>query len=252
MKNFAIIFRHYFIRSIRFWQTPVLLILLPLGLVTINMFGNGFVVGESNDPIMTLQASAIATTFMIAFQFFSMEVVTNIIFEDLKGPVRWRLFMTPVPQRTFHAAVSAAGFMVTIVQGISIFGISALVFGARIDNPLFFITVFMIVAVIVQLMGLIISQSAPTLRVASGITYAICFGMMIFSGILFIPLGDSALATFVLSYGTPLALATRAIFYAGPILDNMNQAMINLSVLLAITLVLAVVYMILGRRRKTS
>ena len=250
MSNFMIIFRHYFKRSIFAWQVPILLILLPLGLVTINMFASGFVVGGSYNAALTLQASALATTFMIAFSFFSIEVITSIIFEDLKGSVRWRLFMAPVPQRTFHAAAAVGSLMITIVQGVSIFGLSALFFGARINNLPFFIIVFMVVAVMAQLIGLIISQLAPTLRVASGITYAICFGMMILSGILFIPLGDSALAVFITSYGTPLALATRAIFYAGPILDNMNQAMINLGVLLAITLVLAVANIILGRRRK--
>ena len=244
MKNFVLIMKHYFKISFRVWMTPVLLILLPLGIVTVNILAN------FGTDALAEEATVLAAIFMVAFKFFGAEITIYCIFDDLKGPTRWRLLAAPVPQRTFLAAIAAAGFLVTVVQGAAIFGVCALIFGARWGNPWIFIAVFLTISIMVQVIALLISQVVKTRGAASGIVYVLSFGMMILGGIMFIPLGDGPFASFVTQYGTPFVLGWRAIIYSTHIWDDMTQAVINLGLLWAIMAVLIAANLVLAKAKR--
>jgi len=256
MNRFPLIFTHYFKRLLRNPINILVYIVLPMGLVVLNMLAN---IGmfelqggdlAANASAVAATATLLATVFMVAFQFFSGELLMENIYSDFEeGPVRWRLSASPVPQRTFLFGAAVACWTFNLVQAILIFSVLAILFDIYWGNPLVLVAVVLIVSIMSQLIGALVSQLAPTRKTATVAINLLCFGMMFLSGFLFIPLGNSAIATFITSYGTPLALAFRAILYAGPVLDNMGHALFNLGLLAVITLVLAALVFTLGRRR---
>ncbi|MCL2562688.1 MAG: ABC transporter permease [Oscillospiraceae bacterium] len=257
MSRFPLIFTHYFKRAIRHPLNLLIYIALPLALVVLNMLGNigmfelqGGDVAAAGD-VVAANATFLAVMFMVSFQFFSGELLLENMYNDFKeGSVRWRLSASPVPQRTFILGVALSSWVFNIAQAAVIFGVSAIAFDVRWGNPFVFAAVILLVSILSQLIAAFITQIAPKRRTASVAINITCFGMMLLSGMLFVPLGDSAIATFLQEYGTPLALGYRAILYAGPVFDDMNQALFNLGILAAITAVFAVLVFALGRRRK--
>jgi len=256
MNRFPLIFGHYFKRTICNPINLLIYLLLPMGLVTLNMLGNigmfelmGGDLAAAGDAVAA-NATLLAAVFMVAFQFFSGELLMENIYDNFKeGPVRWRLLASPVPMRTFLAGAVVANWVFNLLQALLIFTVVGLLFDVRWGNPLMFASVILTVSILSQLIGALVSQVVPKRKAGTVTINVFCLGMMFLSGFLFIPLGDSAIATFITSYGTPLALAYRAILYAGPVLDDMGQALFNLSILGGITLVTAILVFIFGRRR---
>jgi hypothetical protein len=91
--------------------------------------------------------------------------------------------------------------------------------------------------------------------------YIISFGLMVLSGMMFIPLGDGVIGTFLRNYGTPLSLGTNAIVYAigdrlpgllarvGAESRGIEQAYINIGILAAATLVLGMITAIVAKAK---
>ncbi|MCL2401982.1 MAG: ABC transporter permease [Oscillospiraceae bacterium] len=257
MNRFSLIFWHYFKRTIRHPIVLVVYILLPMGLVVLNMLGNigmfelqGGDVAAAADGVAAT-ATLLAAMFMVSFQFFSGELLIESIYDDFtEGARRWRLLASPVPRRTFLSGTAMACWVFSIAQALVIFSVVGLLFDVHWGNPLVFLAVILIVSIMSQLIAALITQLAPKRKTATVSMNILCFAMMFLGGFLFIPLGDSAIATFVQQYGTPLSLAYRAILYAGPVFDDMSQALFNLGILVAITAVLTMLVLALGRRRK--
>jgi len=258
MNQFPLIFSHYFKRNIKNTINLLVYIALPLALVLLNMLGliglfemQGGDLAAAADGVAA-NATVLAAVFMVSFQFFSGELLLEDIFDELKtGPVRWRLFAAPVPQRTFLSGAAMASWLFGIVQALVIFGVVGLLFDVHWGNPLVFIAVILIVSIMSQLIAALITQLVSKRGTAVVVLNILCFAMMFLSGFLFIPLGNSPIATFIQQYGTPLSLGYRAILYAGPVFDDMSRALFNLGILGAITAVLAVLVFALGRRRRT-
>ena len=256
MKHFPLIFRHYFTRAVKHPVNLLVYVCLPLALVVLNMLGaiglfelQGGDLAQSTENV-AMQATFLAVMFMVSFQFFSGELLIDNIFTDFKeGPVRWRLLASPVSQNTFLLGLVFSSWIFNLVQAAVIFGVTAIAFDVRWGDPAIFIAVVLLVSILSQLIGAFIAQVAPKKKTANVAINLVCFGMMFLSGVLFVPLGNSAIATFLQEFGTPLALAYRAILYAGPVFDNMNQALFNLGVLATITGVMAVLVFALGKRR---
>ncbi|MCL2365722.1 MAG: ABC transporter permease [Oscillospiraceae bacterium] len=258
MNRVSTIFAHYFKRSVRHPINLLVYIGLPLALVVLNMLGNiGMFELQGGDLAaaeagITATATFIAAMFMVSFQFFSGELLIYNLYDDLKeGSVRWRLAATPIPRRAFISGAVMASWIFNLAQAFVLFGVSALVFNVHFGNPLMFVSIILLVSIISQLFAAFISQIAPKRKAATVAFNILCFGMMFLSGMLFIPLGNSPIATFIQQQGTPLALGFRAILYAGPVFDDMSRALLNLGILGIIALVLATLVFVLGRRHKS-
>jgi len=253
MKQFPIVLRHFLKRSFLDPMSVIFLILLPLGIVILNSVININIMETAGNAQNTAaEVTAIAALFAISFQLFSGDVLIYSVYDDLRGPVGQRLRATPVPPNTFFVGALLASWIFNIVQATFILGVTTLVFDTSWGSPFVLIAAILLVSVISQLMSLIISQFAPTRKAASGILTAIGLFMMFLSGALFVPLGNSAIAEFIRSYGGPLALAWRSILFSGVVEDNvdMNQAMFNIGILAIIAVVLAGFAIITGRRRR--
>jgi len=214
--------------------------------VNLNMFDL-----EMGGATASVSSTIFAALFMVSFQFFSGELVFYRIYEDMRGTMSNRLFMTPITVRTFIGGVAAASWVFNIVQAALIFAIPALIFGANWGNPLVFIGVLLMISVISQLIGALISLVVPKFGVAKGIHAGLCFLMMGLSGGLPIPIGTNDVMIFIMQYGTPLGLGFQAIINSGYVMDDMPQAMLNMGILACIMVVLAVIVAILAKRRQT-
>jgi len=247
---FPIIFNHFLLRTFREPMAIFFTLLLPMGLIILNAtitLNNADLVA---DPAIAV--TGITVLFMLAFQFFSGEVLCYTIYDDIRGTVRWRLLATPVPQRTFFIGAVLASWVFSAVQGLLTIGITSLIFDMQWGNPVVLVATLLLISLISQLIVITISQFASTRRLCSGIMFGIGFLMMFLSNALFVNLGNSAVMVFFRTYGTPLALGQRAILLSGVFETDMSEVMISLGILVAIAVVLAGISLVLGRRRKSA
>ncbi|MCL2391126.1 MAG: ABC transporter permease [Oscillospiraceae bacterium] len=252
MSRLPLIFKHYFRRNFSDPSGIIFFLLLPVGLIVLNMVGAiGFVnlAGESDSVDLAATATLLAAMFMVSFQFFSGDFIIHNIYNDLRGPISSRLYATPVTQRTFVIGCSLACWIFNVVQAVAIFTVASIFFDVYWGNPLIFIAVVLLTSIMCQLIGALIALTVSTRKVASGIMGGLGFFMMFLSGMLFVSFGDGPVATFITSYATPISLGYRAILFAGPILDDMSSAIFNVGILAALTVVLGGIVYLLGRRR---
>ena len=249
MGRLSLTFTHYFKRAFRDPMNLIFFVLLPVALMMFNMVGGLGMMDEAQMGNAQQMATVLAAVFMVSFQFFSGEVLLYSIFDDIRGDMRWRLSASPVPRRTFVIGAALASWMFNLLQAALIFGVTAVVFDVYWSEPWVMVAVVLLISVMSQLIAAVITQIAKTRKMGSGISMGLNFGMMALSGFLFIPLGDGPISTFLTTHGTPISLASRAILYAGPVLDDMSEAFFNMGILFAINMVLVVLLFVLGRRR---
>ena len=258
MNNFFLNLTHYFKRVWGEIFSMLLLLIIPLGLIIINsFFGEGMTYDGYN-----IAATGAAPAFMLSFQFFNCAIMLGFLYEDFRGARRWRLNATPCTLRTFLFPAIAANWIISALFGAVIIVITSLFFDVYWGN-------FLVVAAVlglVSLMGIFVAMLLflfiQKFNVANGMVYIISFGLMVLSGILFIPLGDGPIGTFLTTYGTPITLGTNAIAYAaadampgmfeliGFESRGIGQSFINIGILAAITLVLGLLVAIVAKRRR--
>ena len=240
MSRFPLIFRHFLFRSFRDPMSMVFFILLPLGLIVLNLSINFAQMEEVGNVSTAVEATAIAAIFMLAFQFFSSDLLVYNVYDDIRGNVRWRLLAAPVPQHTFFVAAMAASWVFNLLQAAIIMGVSSIAFEMEWGYLWVMFVVVLLVSLIAQLIALLMTQLFKTRKVASGILQGLCFLFMLLSGILFVPLGDNAIATFVQQYGTPLGVAWNAIGNSGLVEYDMSEVVRSLIILGGMIVALAI------------
>jgi len=240
MSRFPLIFRHFLFRSFRDPMSMVFFILLPLGLIVLNVAINFAQMAEVGNTSTAVEATAMATLFMLAFQFFSSDILVYNVYDDIRGNVRWRLLAAPVPQQTFFIAAMVSSWVFNLFQAGIIIGVSSILFEMEWGYLWVMFAVVLLVSLIAQLIALLMTQLFKTRKVASGVLQGLCFLFMLLSGVLFVPLGDSAIATFVQQYGTPLGVAWHAIWNSGLVEYDMSQVFRNLIILGGMAAVLAI------------
>ena len=252
MNNFFMIMRCYVSRLCRDVKEVALLTVIPIGLTIIN--------GLFEAPIVLYDYNVLTSinmpSLLLAFQFFNMGIMLYFLYKDFRGDMRWRLRAAPVSLFSFILPAFVANWIFSIMLGIVIILISVLFLNAYLGNLLVFAAVLLIVSLMATFLSMLIFLFTRTYRAANGLVYVISFGLMILSGFM-VPVGDSAVMRFFATSGTPLSLGQRAIIYSGAINDvlpaggrGMEQSLINIGILAAVTLVIAVVTIITARRRE--
>ena len=248
MKQFPLIFRHFLFRSFRDPMSIIFFLLLPMGLIILNTVISFAQMEELGDGRVVEQATAMVTLFMLAFQFFSSDILIYNVYDDIRGTVRPRLLASPVAPQLFFFGAMASSWVFNLVQAALILGVSALFLDLSFGVIWVLLVTVLLVSMIAQLIALLLTQVAKTRKVASGVLQGLCFLFMLLSGVLFIPLGDSAVAQFVMQYGSPLGVAWHTLMYSGVIETDMNQVFLNLGILGGMVAVLLVaVFAVKGR-----
>ncbi|MCL2592650.1 MAG: ABC transporter permease [Defluviitaleaceae bacterium] len=247
MNNFLVIFKHYTKRSWMDIIGPLMFTLMPLGIIIFNIVASE----ENMENGYNLAATGASAVMLIAFQFFCGQILLHYFMKDFRGDMRFRLQAAPVSGTSFIVGAVLASWVFSVIQGLIIIIVTALFFNVYWGNPLITALIFLIVSIMSQLLAALTALLSNKYSTATAISFIYCFGFMILSGVMIGSLGDNALMNFLETRGTPLSLAWRGIHYSGFILDDMNQAWINISILAIMTVVLAVAVFIVAKRRRS-
>ena len=248
-----LIFMHYFKRVFTYPLYMAIFLGVPLGFIAVNgSIGSAELVNGYN-----ISASVTAVIMVLSFQFFGTGMIFFFLFADLKNKMRFRLNAAPCRVNRFYLSAIGANWLYSVVLGIVVIIVSSLLFNVYWGDPLVFAIVFLITSLMGSFISILIFLYAKKNSTADTIHYVICFGMMILTNV---PLNirlESRLLTDILIYINPLSIGMRAVLASGFIGDmmrfvnnsGMDRAVADITILACITLVLAVIAGISGRRR---
>jgi ABC-2 type transport system permease protein len=260
MNNFGMILGHYLKRFIRDWKEVLLLLVIPIGLIILySLFDADFFgVPEGFMPGYNIQATFTLPPLMLGFQFFSGSIMLTYLYPDIRGSMNWRLRAAPLSILSFVVPAFVANWLFAMLLGAIVVAVSVLFLNAYIGSFFILAVVLLLTSMIATLLYMIIFLLVKKSGVANALIYILSFGQFILSGFLFIPLGDNAVSRFLMTYGTPLSLGNRAITYSGSLREiflmgmpmRERQDIFNIGILAAIVLVLAIVMLVVGRKKK--
>jgi hypothetical protein len=244
---------HYFKKFFRDYKENMLLLIIPIGLTIVYSFF------DAPDILYgyNLQASFAMPIMVIGFQFFNGGIMLPYLYNDLREDMRWRLRATPHSALTFIVPAFAANWVFSIILGIVVAAIAVSFLNAYVGSFFILGIVLLLTSLMASFVSMLIFLLSKKIKTANAIGYVVAFGHFILSGMLFIPLGDNAIARFLMTYGTPISLGSRAVSYSGalrnvafgePLVPGQNW--INIGILAAITIVLAVTSIIIGKVKK--
>ena len=258
MNNFFLNLKLYLKRCINDTFALLILLAIPIGMIAFNS-----VIGDMDMYNgYNINASVVSPMMLVGFQFFNSAYIIEFLYKDFRGPMRWRLGAAPCTLRSFIVPAFFANWLFSMVFGVITIIVSAIAFNAYWGNLFIVAAVLILVSLMSTVIGMLLFLFTKKMSVANGLVYAISFGLMLASGMLFIPLGNGAIATFLMTYGTPLSLGSRAIIFSGSMpglfeaagssfTPDMNQSLMNLGILAAATLVLGAISLIAAKRRQT-
>ena len=231
------IFKHFLVRTFRDPMAFIFFLLMPIGLIVLNLTIMDGVVNisgaqtqpeygyeqvetnESNDDgveiDMVVQATMMTAIFMLSFQFFSADILTYNVFDDLRGNAKWRLQAAPVPMRKFYVGAALSSWVFNLIQAAAILGVASIFYEVHWGSWPIVVGTILLTSIIAHLIVMLLLQFANSRKLASGVMQGLCFGFMALSGILFVPLGNSPIARFIQDFGTPLGQGINAIGYGG-------------------------------------
>ena len=260
MNNFGMIFTHYLKRFFRKWSEVVLLLVIPIGLTILySLFDDAFFgVPAGFLPDYNLQATFTLPVMVLGFQFFAGSTLLTYLYPDIRGEMNWRLRAAPLSILSFVIPAFVANWLFTILLGVIVAVIGVLFLNAYVGSFLTLAIVLLFTSMIATLLYMIVFLLVKKSSVANALIYIISFGQFILSGFMFIPLGDNAVSRFLMTYGTPLSLGNRAIAYSGSLREMFllgfplreGQDIFNIGILAAIAVLLAIVMLIVGRKKK--
>ncbi|MBO0992644.1 ABC transporter permease [Bacillus sp. SD088] len=232
-------------RMLRGYMGYVILILLPLAIITVNGFaiGDEFV-DEHGRSGMEMIAGAIIIGFQLVGGFYTMETVKS----DLFSENRWRLLSLPYPIYIHTFSILISSVLFNILNGTIMVLFTHWVFAVNWGNMAWVILVLTLVSFVSQLVFLLAVMAIKKYKMAELIGYAYLFLFMLLSGYLFIPIPEIALFDWVNRYINPLTLGETAIIY-NMIGAGMSDAYLSMGMLLLLSVVLAVLVVLIGRRR---
>ncbi|MCL2404612.1 MAG: ABC transporter permease [Defluviitaleaceae bacterium] len=239
---------------------PVLLVFIN---VTVNV--NAMEGGDTLFSGYSVTATSIATLIMVMFQFMYGTHMVDLFFRDFKNSRRWRLLAAPASLSKYLFSIMMASVFFSVLTGVLIMAVAAIALNAHVHNPFVLLTVIVIIAVFSQVFGMLVSLLIRKKGVAEAVCVLFSFFMIVPSGdfLVTININIHALNVFF-NYMTPYAQAMRAIMASGimgnSVSDNfggalqymgrdMSTALLNMGTLTATTILLAIIVVIVSRRR---
>ncbi len=242
-------FSHYLRRLSRdpigilvFVVLPVVLVYILSFVYTQNTTEQIYVSGYN------MVSTHIAYGMMLMFQLNGGIYLLNCFNHDLIKPMKWRLKASPCHTYTLIFAGAAACLVFTILQGIIIVASTSLFLDAYWGNLWIVLLVIGLVSVISQLLNMILLLYIRNISTAEYISWFLSWAMAVLGGLMF-PLPDNALFRFMKQYGTPFSLAQTVIRESGFLGTSLMDMWICLGMLAGFTVILAIIVIVLGRRK---
>ncbi|MCL2189077.1 MAG: hypothetical protein FWC16_09185 [Defluviitaleaceae bacterium] len=261
------IIKHYLKRSLIEPIGIAIYIVAPLVFVGLIAVMNQYNIEEGAITLMAngtdLNVGNNLVINMLMFQFMGILLVVDPLFRDLKYDMRWRLLSAPVPSVKFVFGCMWGHYVFALAAGALLL-IGGFFMNSYMFNPFVLAAALALVALIAMLFGTLFFYLFKKMAIPNTLGTVISFGMSILFGVMVSVDLPTPLHYFG-QYGTPFAWALRAIIYsseeASAILSSpnitmfetfdggMTGVMMNLGFLAAFAAVLAVIVVIVSRRK---
>ena len=267
MNRFFLVFKHYFMRTLKDKMGLLTQIALPLAIMSVMILINDHALADSNMYSVVngynMMHSINVITNLLFFQLFGGMWLLTYLYEDLKESRKFRLLAAPVDKKIFPLAAMLGSFLVSLIQATILIIGTSLLFNVYWGSiPVLIISV-MLIALFSQLIFLLIFVFTKTLSQGNGIGFPVIFGIGALSG-MFFPLADIIgvkAAEFLFNWGTPLSLARRIIAESGSVAvfnftdgtytpGDMSLAIRGIIIFVGINIVIGFISYFAGRMKK--
>ncbi|AOY78058.1 ABC transporter permease [Clostridium formicaceticum] len=231
-------------RMSRGYLALIILLFLPLALITVL----GMVAGDVVDPQLNIPVmDGIAVTMILAFQLYGGFYTMEFIRYDLMSSTKWRMYALPyqVHQHAFSIILSCTLF--SAFQGLVMVLFTQWVYGVHWGNIGLVFLVLLAISILSQLVFLNLVLGVKHYKTAEGLGTVYGITSIALAGVWF-PMPESGILNFLSTYASPLALGQNAV-YALIIGENVDQVILSIGILLAASGAMAVIAVLLGRRK---
>lgn len=244
-----LIFKHYIKRMLRSWFGLFVFVVLPVIIAAVISFiYSGNAEGEIYVNGYNMVATYISIYMMLLFQLNGGIYLLDFINRDMIKEMKWRIRVSPNPPFLFIFVCIIACTVFTTLQGILIIGSSALFLNAYWGNIWIAVGVIVLISVISQLMNMLFLILTGNAGTAESLSWSISSAMVVLAGAIF-TLPDNRFFQFMKEYGTPYSLARSAILESGFLKSKDNGSWFYIIALSAVVILLALMVIIMGRRK---
>lgn len=233
-----------FLRFLRNYIGMAILLLLPIALITVLGFLADDAVNESlGIPVKDEIVATMVLAFLMFGGFFTMEYVKG----DLMSSMKWRMYALPYQPHKHAYAILISSTVFNVLQSLIIVIYTLFVYDVNWGNWGMVLLALFAVSTVIQLVYinfvLIFKNYKTAERLGTG------FGLAcIMLAEVWFPLPEGAIFHFLSTYSNPFSLGQN-MFLAAMTGENVNIAMISLSVLVVSSIVLAISGAFFGRKR---
>lgn len=240
---------HYLKRMSRDPFSMAIYVLLPVVMVYIlaTIFSQNYY-AEFMVNGYNMIVTHLAVGMMILFQFNGGIYLLAFLNETFSKPMKWRLKATPCELHIFVFSGVFACLIFTTLQGLLIVGITSIFFDAYWGSLLVTAIVIFIISFMSMMIAILLFLFIRDMNAAEYVLWGISLTMNILTGLMF-ELPDNDFFRFTADYGTPFAIARRAILESGFLARGSTSPYIYILILAGISLVLAAIVTVLSRRK---
>ena len=261
------ILKHYLLRTVKDPLNLGMLILFPLAMIFVFTFT---ATSQIDEVFRTINGYCVIATGNLMFnvfffQYFSGMIVTDFLYNEFRTDMRWRLMATPKSFNSFIFAAIGASIIVSFFNGAVVFVFARFVLNAYFDIVMTSLALI-VLATFVTLFGVMCFLIFPKKGTTTAVIMVFAFAQMLmlnFNMIPFPEFGEIGPASFL-----PVVAAARVAEYAGDMsvrLINpeigweagfdmlgydMRASFTSLGILVGLTVIVGIVVLVLGRKRK--
>ncbi|SDN90553.1 ABC transporter [Alkalicoccus daliensis] len=235
---------YMFRRMMRSYISMSILLLLPIGLITVlNLIADNTV----NDAVGLPVKDEVAITMMFGFLMFGGFITMEFIRDDLMSSMRWRMYSLPFQAHKHAYSVLISSTIFNVLQSSIIVIYTTFVTGVYWGNPGIVLLTIVTVTVVVQFAYINFVLAVNHYKSAERLGMAFGLGNIMLAQVWF-PMPDGAFFQFVSAYCIPLSLGQNMLF-ASITGNNTGMAVISFFILAGTAIVLALSAAFLGRRK---
>lgn len=209
MGMILLITKHYFIRNFKHPIALLTQILLPLGIVIINLL----VSDEGYFNGYNVIATIIGPLMLFSFQIFGSYQMSESSFDSFESPTSERLHVAPIRPINLFLGTALGTMISNLIQGIAIIVALGTFFSADWGNPLILTIALLGIAFLTTIIGFLLYRLSPDKKSANTYGLILSFALLALNNALGDLSGIEALH--YVSVYNPIGLATRAVLYSG-------------------------------------
>lgn len=256
--------KNYFYRSVKspvnlavYLVLPAIIIALNIMIMNNNMEGDLHIVNGNN-----LMASGIVIQILVMFQMFGTSLVYDLLYQDFRSDMRWRLLAAPKSLNSYLRANLISAFILNMVIGTVLVTVGHFAFSAYLFNIPMLIATMAVTSAFTMAVGTIIFLVTEKKSAAEGLAHAMVWPQFI---PLMMGLANEGIMETIFTRATPAALAMNAIYFSASPIEtrvaipmigsaitdvDMTRAFTDLGILAGVTVVVWIVAAIIGKTKK--